>query len=62
MCHFHLGCKQHAAAARANGCAEIDVFQIHEEPLVEAADGLGVAASHEQTRADSCPSQRAAVL
>ena len=45
------GREEDTSAARANGGAEVDVFQIHEVSLVEQADRFGVGAPHQQARA-----------
>src|SRR3954470_17001805 len=43
--------EQNSAAARPDRGTEIDVFGVHEEPLVEAADGVGIRSSNEEAGA-----------
>src|SRR5580704_11390947 len=45
------GRESNAPAACADGGAEINVFGVHEVPLVEEPDGLCISSSNEEARA-----------
>ena len=51
MNHLRGGTEQNASLSGANRGAEVDVFRVHEEPIVHQPDGFSICTPDEETRA-----------
>src|SRR5580765_587252 len=51
MCDLHVGSEEDTPTAGANGRAEVDVFEVHEVPLVQKANRFRVGTTNKQTGA-----------